>query len=140
MEQSRTYHTVVMGLAYGGFFAIWSAAKSITGENRLLAFSGAAMLISVSTFVLFTILNMYVLAKMTVKNARIAQSYDRIPTSPGDLLDTAKKIAKLREATNADIRSAAARVAILWPWFFYPSLISGMSAMLVLLYAYVRHA
>lgn len=139
-EQARTYHTVVMGLAYGGFFALWSQAKSIPNEGRLISFAAASMLVSIGTFVLFTILNMYVLSKATVKNAKIARNFDLTPRSPSELQTMTEQIASLRDRTNSAIKSSSAFVAVLWPWFFYPSLLSGLAGMITLLYVYVSHA
>jgi hypothetical protein len=139
LDQARTYHTVVMGLAYGGFFALWSQAKSITNESGLISCAAAAMLISIGTFVLFTILNMYLLSKATISNAKIARRYDFTPRSPSELQTMTEQIASLRDRINSEIKSSSAFVAILWPWFFYPSLLSGISGMVILLYVYVSH-
>jgi hypothetical protein len=57
-DQSRTYNTVIMGLAYGGFFSLWSSANGFSTDKRMLALAGALTTISIIVFVSFTLLNL----------------------------------------------------------------------------------
>jgi hypothetical protein len=137
-EQSRTYHTVIMGLAYGGFFALWSSTSSFVTDKKTMALAGGLMTLSIIAFAVFTIINMYILSKVTLRNAQLAQKFGN-PKTAEDLIAVAQQIAEYRDKMNSDIRSASAQVAILWPPFFFTSLISGVAAALILLFVLLKH-
>jgi hypothetical protein len=137
-EQSRTYNTVIMGLAYGGFFALWSSANSFIADKKTMAFAGGLMTVSILSFVLFTILNMYVLQKAVLKNAKLAHMFGN-PKTAEEFSASVAAIANYREAMNAALRKASARVAVLWPPFFFVSLASGIFGAVTMLYLFLKH-
>jgi hypothetical protein len=129
-DQSRTYNTVIMALAYGGFFSMWSAVAGFSIDKRTVALAGALMTISIITFVSYTMLNMFLMSKISVRNAKLAELYG----SPNNLDDF-----KVRETMNAEIRAKAIRIAQLWPPFFYASVISGFAGSFILLFLLLKH-
>ena len=137
-EQSKTYHTIVMGLAYGGFFALWSSAKAFVNDAGLLATAASLMLVSILSFTLFTILNMYLLQQASLKNAKLAQSFGN-PTTSKELRKSISQIATYRTEMNSGILAASARLARWWAPFFYTSLSTGIFAALLMLYILLRH-
>lgn len=138
-EQSRTYNTVIMGLAYGGFFAMWSSVNSFSGDKRTVALAGALMTISIVAFVAFTLLNMFTISRAMVANARLATLYTQIPTTPTELVAHASRIKENAERLNAELRAQALWVAKLWPPFFYVSVIAGFVGAFTLLFLLLKH-
>jgi len=139
-EQSRTYQAVIMGLAYGGFFALWSSTNSFVQNKGISALAAALMLISILAFALWTILNMYMLAQVTLKHAGLAKLYDKDPQSHEELLARTKLISEKRHMINAEIRDVTVRLAMFWRPFFYTSLILGVIAALIMLVVLVTHS
>jgi hypothetical protein len=137
-DQSRTYNTVIMALAYGGFFSMWSAVAGFSIDKRTVALAGALMTISIITFVSYTMLNMFLMSKISVRNAKLAELYG----SPNNLDDFKAMVARMtanRETMNTEIRAKAIRVAQLWPPFFYTSVISGFAGSFILLFLLLKH-
>ena len=65
-EHANRYATTVVGLAYGGFFALWSPTRSAIISptcKPLVSAAGALMTLSLLTFISFEIFRMYVTAK-----------------------------------------------------------------------------
>jgi hypothetical protein len=98
-DQSRTYNTVIMGLAYGGFFSLWSAANGFSTDKRTLALAGALMTISIIAFVGFTLLNLFHMSKINLRNAQIAQSYGN-PTSLAEYTEMVRAMMTKRAHTG----------------------------------------
>lgn len=137
-EQSRTYNTVIMGLAYGGFFAMWSSVNGFSVDKRTVALAGALMTISIITFVAFTLLNMFTISRAMVMNARLASLY-ATPTTPAELAAQAARIRENVERLNTELRAKALWVAKLWPPFFYVSVITGFLGAFTLLFLLLKH-
>ena len=97
------------------------------------------MLLSIMSFALFTVLNMFVIAKVTVANAQLAKAFGDAPKSPQELIKRTNAIAEHRDKVNKGIISATTKVALLWPPFFYTSLLSGIFAALIMLFVLVSH-
>jgi hypothetical protein len=138
-DNSRTYNAVIMGLAYGGFFSLWSSANGFSADKRTLALAGALMTISLIAFILFTVLNMVVVSRTTIGHARLAQQYGAAPTNIQEFAQMTARVAAGRESLNAKLQSDAARMALLWPPFLWTSLASGLVASLLLLWLLLKH-
>jgi hypothetical protein len=76
------------------------------------------MLVSILAFALFTVLNMFVISKVTVANAQIAKKFSDTPKSLQELIERAQAIAEHREKVNKGITIAMIKVTLIWPPFF----------------------
>jgi hypothetical protein len=137
-EQSKSYQTVILGLAYGGFFAIWATAKSFTSDARLMAIAASLMIVSIFAYAIFMIINMYVLSKAVIRNVQTAQAYAS-PKTLDELNRSIQEIAARRDKTNIELRHATVMVAKLWPPFFWVSVIAGVIAALLMLGVLVKN-
>jgi esterase/lipase len=137
-DQSKTYHAVVMGLAYGGFFALWSSANGFLVDKKLLALAGALMTVSIVSFVIFTIMNMYALQRATLKHVTLADTYGT-PKTLEDFQASVKTIAAARESANSELQKLNAALIRCWAPFFFTSLICGSVAALIMLYLLLAH-
>lgn len=138
-DQTKSYQTTIIGLAYGGFFAIWAYAKSFLTDTRFAALAGALMGISIFLFAIFEILNMLLLTFATLKSAEFARKI-QVPRDPNHISFAAEQLSTAANTFKQDIERAAAKLIRAWPWFFLPSLLSGVAAAFILVYLLLKHA
>ena len=133
-DQTKAYQTTIIGLAYGGFFAIWAYARTFLVDTKLVALAGALMGISIFLFAVFEILNMLFLTFVTLQSAKLARSI----VAPADASSIPTFASQFTELANGT--KAANTLIRLWPWFFVPSLLSGVFAALLLIFMLLQHA
>src|ERR1700681_1011306 len=67
-ERMQSYSRVIIGLAYAGLLAIWSATKQVLPE-RLLVWSGLLIVLSILAYVVFEIVQMLLYGWMSWRYA-----------------------------------------------------------------------
>jgi hypothetical protein len=138
-DQTKSYQTTIIGLAYGGFFAIWAYAKTFVTDTKLAAVAGALMGLSIFLFVVFEILNMLFLTFVTLETAKFARSITA-PSDPNRIPMIAEQLVNSANTFKEKLESAAGKLIFVWPWFFIPSLLAGIIAALLLIYLLLKHA
>jgi hypothetical protein len=137
-DQSKTYNTVIIGLAYGGFFSLWASVNSYSTDKRTIALAGALMAISILAFVGFTILNVYVMSTVVVENANYASLFGN-PKSLEEFRALVTRLTDRRVKMNAKIAEQSIWVAKLWRPFFFTAIGSGLLASLIVVFLMLKH-
>src|ERR1700730_12876635 len=121
-ERMQSYSRVIIGLAYAGLLAIWSATKQVLPE-RLLVWSGLLIVLSILTYVVFEIVQMFLYNWMSWRYAD----------------EVAKKglAVALYENRRREKRIRASHL-LLWLITFVIAALAGCSATGILVYAFCR--
>lgn len=133
MEQSKTYQTTIYGFAYAGFFGIWAFGRSLTLDKGLMALSGAPMTLSIFSFVIFEIFNMFLLQKIS-RETLVISDLVLVPSTVEEIESNTKRLKERSELFRDEMFKHYKRLMFVWPAFFGTSLISGLVAVALLVY------
>ena len=133
-DYAKTYTTTIIGLAYGGFFALWAFAKTLLppSDRQLILASASLLTVSLFIFVVFEII-------------KVAQASSSISKANKLLCTTAKNrdfdefhrlFAQMAEDTQRD----DSRFFRFWQITFYPCVFFGVSGAALLFFLMARAA
>jgi hypothetical protein len=121
-ERMQSYSRVIIGLAYAGLLAVWSATKQVLPE-RLLVASGLLVIISILAYVVFEVGQMLFFTWM-------AWRYADAITKKGVAL-ALSEVERREERTRAPL-------LLSWLIMFVIAAIAGFGAAGILIYAFCR--
>jgi hypothetical protein len=122
-SQARAYTNVVLAAGYAGLFGLWSTFKdALPQQAKLLC--GLLIATSLALFLCWELLGMFVRHRMLAGMTRLL--------SAGDAFEG------LLENHAAKERNLQIRVLILWPYFLWPTIVTGFGAFFVLLFSFVQ--
>jgi len=116
-----TYENVVIVLGYGAFFAIWAATAPHLPRVAVLV-AGALIGTSVLLYVVFQIAQLTWRILATARFAPVIRS-----GAVGD------DFLRLYRAVEVDVERQGQLFMLAWPFIFLPSLITGVSAALMII-------
>lgn len=127
-EKAQAYANLVIFAGYGGFFGLWQITKDYLGPKQAI---GAAllMLFSISFFVFFEVYKVHVRGRQLgrfqklLSDPEIKKSADSYNSAVNQFRDQEMK-------TEAGWQKT-------WQLFFYPTVIFGLLAILILAIAFV---
>ncbi|WP_316975726.1 hypothetical protein [Shumkonia mesophila] len=134
-DKSRSYINAVVTVGYASFFAIWGFTKDSIPE-KVSTHVAIAMGISILLFVLFVVVDMLFITYVTVKfnnNVRFNINFKTVSEAIAHSQEYGNKV----DIFQRDIKRASLSIIIIWPFFFVPSLLSGLYASILLLYNFL---
>jgi hypothetical protein len=131
-ERSKQYATLIITLGYAGIFGIWSYSTPFL-PARAAALVGILAGLSVSLFCLFEILKMFAMQKIAIRNLRSLDVSPQVNTLEG-LTRFVEERKRRQEETNISAFDAQMRLVRYWPYFFYPTVVTGYGALFLLMY------
>ena len=133
-EYAKTYTTVIIGLAYGGFFALWAYAKTLLppGDRQLVLASASLLTISLFIFVVFEII------KVAQASSSISKANKLLSTTvkKRDFGEFHRQFSKMAEDSQRD----DSRFFRFWQVTFYPCVLFGISGAALLFFLMARAA
>ena len=128
-EKANAYTNLIILAGYAGLFALWQLTKDNLSRAQTLT-SALLMLISIVIFVLFEIYKAHYSSGVLRRYLRVVQQSEN-RTSPERLLSAMSTFEAAEQA-------AAIHFVRFWQVVFWLTTITGVSAALVLGYAFVR--
>ena len=131
-EHSKAYITLVVGLGYVGFFAIWNFAHSLI-PAKANSLTGIMMGVSLLAFIMFEVRKMFVMQGLLVKRAGQSMVEPNVTDIEGLIRFGLEKERQNRENLSL-ARSLMQRLITEWKWAFGVTMLFGCSAAILLLY------
>jgi hypothetical protein len=122
-EQAKNYSNLIMMGGYAGLFAVWNFTKNDIEPWQSLTV-GLLAIFSVLSFVLFEIYGIWL---------QTTQTFNLISK-----LQEAEKLNKFPKDYGKQGMLRAERLAKVWPYFFFVTLCSGISAGGLLIWSFVE--
>lgn len=118
-EKAASHNNVMMLAGYAGIFAIWGFVKDFLSKNSSL-WIAILLGISLSLFVLFELISMYM-------RSRPALKFAKLPISNAD-----EYLAAL-PAFQSDMNKQVLAAVFVWRLLFYPTVLAGFAAAILLM-------
>jgi hypothetical protein len=128
-EKAMAYTNLIIVAGYAGFFALWQITKDYLSRNQVL-WSALLMLISIILFVVFEIYKAYY-------SSRTLMDIGKILSDPENRSSLATLVSEM-EKYNLDEQKRYIRFGRTWHIVFIVTVLSGVSAAFILVYALVR--
>ena len=136
-QKAQTYNNAVIGVGYASFFAIWAFSRSYLPETTSIHVA-LAMGLSIFLFVIFVVIDMSYQTTIVMRaNAKLRYKYEAT-TLEGLIDESRAQKAKSDQFSQSLMRGNLAMLAV-WPFFFVPSLLTGVYAALLLFYNFAAH-
>ncbi|MCK4860078.1 MAG: hypothetical protein KAS87_05930, partial [Candidatus Omnitrophica bacterium] len=121
-EQAKSYSNIIMMGGYVGLFAIWNFTKDNLNKWQSMSV-GLLATVSVFTFVLFEVYGLWFRSRQTFSLMSELDKAERLNEFPADYGKQEIKCSK--------------RMMKAWPFFFFITLCSGVSAGVILVWSFV---
>ena len=128
-EKSVAYTNLVTVAGYAGFFALWQLAKEYLDRKQVI-WSALLMLVSIVVFVLFEIYKSYYTSRRWLELSRILSN----PENHNSINQLSSEI----ESYNLEGQRTDVRFGTTWQAVFIVTVMSGLCAYGILLYAFIR--
>jgi len=121
-EKARNYSNIIMMGGYVGLFAIWNFTKAdlLKWQSMIV---GLLSITSVFIFVIFELCSLWVHSSQTFSLVNGLKKAEKLGTFPKEYGQ--------REFKQAQI------FARIWPFFFFPAVLTAVAAGLILMFAFV---
>lgn len=122
-SQAKSYTNIVLAAGYAGLFALWSTFGEEFGDSVKLV-SGLLIAFSLAIFLAWELVGMIVRHRMLIGMTRVLSSGEHFE----GLLE------------NQRVRERNTQVAVLriWPYFLWPTVLSGFGAFFLLLWSFSK--
>ena len=136
-QKAQTYNNAVVVIGYASFFAIWAFSRIYLPETTSIHVA-LAMGLSIFLFVIFVVIDMSYHTFVVMKaNAKLRHKYEA--TTLEGLIAESKAHKAMTDDFSQSVMRGGLVMLVAWPFFFFPSLLSGVYAALLLLYNFAAH-
>lgn len=127
-NQSVAYTNLILLAGYAGFFGIWQLTKEHLTQGQTL-WSALLILVSLLFFVLFEIVKMILITKLTIRKAKLLKSSE-VTSSPSSTLKALKEV-------ESSFERSAGPFMVYWVVSIAISLTTALVAAAILVYAFI---
>jgi hypothetical protein len=127
-NQAAAYTNLILLGGYAGFFGLWQLTKDYLSRDQAL-WSALLVLISLLFFILFEVIKMVLITKVTLKKARVLQS-------PGAMSTPTRALASLKDLESSFEHSMGPFMRF-WGATVFICLVTAITAAGILAYAFV---
>jgi len=121
-EHGKSYSNIIIFGGYAGLFTIWGFTKDNIEKWQSLTV-GILAIISIVIFVIFE------LASAWLRGSQVKKLMAQ--------LEEAEKMDHFPEEYGKKEREHSAKFLIVWPYFFFGSVLTGIGAGIILLYSFI---
>jgi hypothetical protein len=117
-DKARAYTNVILAIGYVGYFGVWSASRPFLSKRQTI-WTLVLLLVSLTTFVLYEVLTMFVASRAMRKRSLELFS---VPVNDLDVPEILGRFASIDAAANRSML----KLAPLWPFVYVVAVGSGL--------------
>lgn len=131
-ERSKSYTTLVVSLGYAGMFGVWNYVSTAISPAAT-ACTAILAGISLVLFVIYEVMKMFVMQRNVTLRFKLNSIEPDFHDIDG-LSRFSEKLQTRREEMESARATSIRSLVSVWPYFFYPTVVTGFGAMFLLLY------